>query len=77
MEGNEIGVEKCGNFKMLKALKKCYKKTYFLKQNKKERLIAIKCSIFVWSMTILHSSVMLVFLKTNKNTVMVQTYSVL
>ena len=45
----------------------------FPEKNKKGRLIAIKCSIFVCSMTILHSSVKLVSLKTNDNTVLVQT----
>ena len=36
VEGNEIGVRKCGNFEMLKALKKCYKKTNFLEKIKKK-----------------------------------------
>ena len=34
MKGNENGVGKCGNFKMLKAIGKCYKKTNFLEKIK-------------------------------------------
>ena len=45
--GSEIGVGKCANFKMLKALKKCHKNTSSLKKKQKERLLAIKCSVFV------------------------------
>ena len=36
LEDTEIGVGKCGNFKMLKALKECFKNISFLEKSKRK-----------------------------------------